>query len=46
MLFVGAGLIVVTVPGLLIIGGTSRLVELDALGSVLGVVGLVLVNFT
>jgi hypothetical protein len=42
---VGAGLTVVTVPSLLVMGGTSRLVEPDALESVLGVVWLVLVNF-
>lgn len=45
VLFVVAGLAVMFVPHMPVVGGKARFVEMDLLGSVLGVVGLVLVNF-
>lgn len=45
VLFVAAGLAVVIVPDMPVVGGRPQVGELDPLGSALGVAGLVLVNF-
>jgi MFS family permease len=45
LLFVVAGLAVIIVSEMPVVGGKARVGEIDLLGSTLGVVGLVLVNF-